>query len=243
MLDSDDMIAPDFISTHLQEFEQYHDADLVYCDDYLIDENDKPIRVIERPEYSDRKIFIRDLFRYGFPIVPFRTCIRRSVFDMIGLYDEELVVGEDYDMIRRFAKKGLKTHHHKRPLYLRRLIKSSLSKTYTARKAKSHFEVVKRFADTFAHDELFPDINWEAMPPERKSVNAKCLTAKTYLAIGHSYIEADTSSVYAETAFDHAYNELNECLEIDPDNHLVQELIEKYEGYRRSFRELVQQKT
>ncbi|GAJ17799.1 unnamed protein product, partial [marine sediment metagenome] len=46
-LDCDDMMTPDFIAKHLQEFKKHPDADLVYCDDCLIDESSKPIRVIE----------------------------------------------------------------------------------------------------------------------------------------------------------------------------------------------------
>jgi glycosyltransferase involved in cell wall biosynthesis len=40
-LDTDDMITPDFIAKHLQEAEQHPQADLVYCDDCLIDEKAK----------------------------------------------------------------------------------------------------------------------------------------------------------------------------------------------------------
>ena len=122
MLDSDDMMTPDYIARHLQGFEQHPEADMVYCDDLLIDEHDKPIRVISRPEYANNTAFISDMFRCGFPVVHFKTCIRRTVFDKIGLYDEELIVGEDYEMIRRFAKQELKMVHLPVPLYLRRIV-------------------------------------------------------------------------------------------------------------------------
>ncbi len=127
-LDCDDMMTPDFISKHIQHFEEHPEADLVYCDDYLVDENAKPIRVIERPEYTERNILIRDLFRNGFPIVPFRTCIRKNVFDKIGLFDEKLLVGEDYDMMRRFVMYNLKALHLKEASYLRRMTRNSLSR-------------------------------------------------------------------------------------------------------------------
>ena len=152
------------------------------------------------------------------------------------------MVGEDYDMMRRFVKANLKAHHLSEPLHLRRMHTNSLSKTYSEQKARNHFEVVKRFAETFTYDELFPDINWEKIEPDRRALNAKCLTAETYLAIGKDYIGTDSPNIYAETAFEHAYNELNECLEIEPDNRLIQELLEKYEVHRRCFREIAQQK-
>ncbi|UCC23545.1 MAG: glycosyltransferase, partial [Planctomycetota bacterium] len=86
-LDADDMMTPDFIASHLQEFKKHPEADLVYSDVLLIDTNSNPIRVMKKPEYQDRRHMVRDLLRAGHPIVPFRLGIRKSVFDKIGLYD------------------------------------------------------------------------------------------------------------------------------------------------------------
>jgi glycosyltransferase involved in cell wall biosynthesis len=227
-LDADDMITPDFIAKHLQQFEKHPETDLVYCDDYLIDEDGKPTRVSERPEYPDRKSLIKDLFRYGCSIVPFRTCIRKSVFDKIGIFDEDLLVGEDYDMMRRFVKSGLKIHHLKDALYLRRITPNNLLRNSTAQNAKCHFEVVKRFTDTFAYDELFPDVSWDQIPPQMRQLHAKCLAAATYVAIGHAYIESN-SPAYADRASKLACSELNDCLKIDPNNRQIRQLLQKYE--------------
>jgi glycosyltransferase involved in cell wall biosynthesis len=227
-LDADDMITPDFITKHLQQFEKHPKTDLVYCDDYLIDEDGKPTQVSERPEYPDRKSLIKDLFRYGCPIVPFRTCIRKSVFDKIGIFDEDLLVGEDYDMMRRFVKSGLKIHHLKDALYLRRITPNNLLRNSTAQNAKCHFEVVKRFTDTFAYDELFPDVSWDQIPPQMRQLHAKCLAAATYVAIGHAYIESN-SPAYADRASKLACSELNDCLKIDPNNRQIRQLLQKYE--------------
>ncbi|MHC4555826.1 MAG: glycosyltransferase [Planctomycetota bacterium] len=236
-LDTDDMMTPDFIAKHLQEFENDPEADLVYCDDCLIDENDKPIRVINRPEYTSRKLLIRDLFCNGFPIVPFRTCLRRSVFDKIGFFDESLLVGEDYDMMRRFVKQGLKIRHLTGALYLRRIAGNSLSRNYSAQKAKCHFDVVRRFTDTFAYDELFPDLEWDKIAPEMRQLHAKCLAAGTYLAIGREYIKTNATE-YSRTAFDQACLELNDCLKIDPENQRLRKLLQKSELIRARYIEV-----
>jgi len=239
-LDSDDMMTPDFIARHIEEFEKHPEADLVYCDDCLIDENDNPVRVIERPEYTDRKSLIRDLFRCGFPVVPFRTCIRRSVFDKVGFFDEDLLVGEDYDMMRRFVKHGLKIHHLKGALYLRRMTPTSLSRDCTAQKAKAHFDVVKRFIDTFSCDELFPDVEWDKIAPDRRQLHTKCLAAVTCLAIGRAYVKSN-SAVCAEAAFEQACSQLSDCLKVDPGNRRVQQLLQKSELARARCTETVQQ--
>jgi glycosyltransferase involved in cell wall biosynthesis/phenylacetate-coenzyme A ligase PaaK-like adenylate-forming protein/MoaA/NifB/PqqE/SkfB family radical SAM enzyme len=240
-LDCDDLMTPDFISKHIKHFMNHPDADLVYCDDYLIDENAKPIRIIERQEYSDRNILIRDLFRNGFPVIPFRTCIKRSVFDRIGYFDEKLTVAEDYDMMRRFVMHGLKAYHLKGALYLRRITKDSLSRKSAEHKAKSHFDVVKRYADTFSHDELFPDMNWQSIALSKRRLCSKYLAAETFLAIGCDYIKSNSSPVYAKEAFELAGNELDDCLKIDPNNKQVKKLIQTCELHKQSINKQVLQ--
>ncbi len=240
-LDADDKMTPDFIAGHLHEFEKHPEADLVYCDDCLIDESDKVIRIIKRPEYIDRKLLIRDMFRGGYPVVPFRTCIRKSVFDKIGFFDENLLIGEDYDMMRRFVKHGLKIHHLPGALYLRRMTENSLSRNSTPQKAKCHFELVKRFVETFRHDELFPDVEWDEIPVDTRQLHAKCLAVVTYLAIGQDYINSNSARLYAKTAFEQACSELRDCLEIDPNNSQIRALLQKCELGRQKYQEKVQQ--
>ncbi|UCF44277.1 MAG: glycosyltransferase, partial [Planctomycetota bacterium] len=239
-LDSDDMMTPDFIARHLQEFEKHPEADLVYSDVLLIDVGSNPIRVMKKPEYQDRRHMIRDLLRAGHPIVPFRLGIRKSVFDKIGFYDEKLMVAEDYDMMRRFVKHGLKAHHLPGALHMRRMTSSSLSRNFSLENAKSHFDVVKRFMDTFRYDELFPDVAWERIPAEHRQSHAKCLAAVTFLGVGQAYVKTNSVN-YARTAFDLACSELNSCLERDPGNMRVRQLLEKSELARSRCSESVPQ--
>jgi glycosyltransferase involved in cell wall biosynthesis len=223
-VDADDFIAVDFIGRHLNEFYNHRDADLVYCDDYLVEENSKPIRIIERPEYADRRILIRDLFRAGFPVVPFRTCINRRVFEKIGLFDESLRIGEDYDMMKRFVKAGLKAQHLKAALYYRRMTSESLSRQYSIDKARAHFGIVKSYAETFSPDELFPGVKWELIPAGMRQMHFKCLVAMNFISLGRTYIETNLPS-YARVALESAGEQLRNCLEIDPGNGTVKKLV------------------
>jgi glycosyltransferase involved in cell wall biosynthesis/ADP-heptose:LPS heptosyltransferase len=233
-LDADDMMTPDSITSHLVEFEKHPDVDLVYSDVLLIDENSTPIRMMNKSEYQDRRYLIRDLFRAGHPIVPFRLGIRRSVFDKIGFYDEDLLIGEDYDMMRRFVKARLKPHHLSEPLHLRRMHTGSLSRNHSAQKVKFHFEVIRRFTDTFTYDELFPDVAWDEIAPDTRQLHAKCLTAGTYLALGHEYIKSNAPE-FSRSAFDRACSELNECTKMDPKNQSMQQLFQKSKRIRAKY--------
>jgi glycosyltransferase involved in cell wall biosynthesis/ADP-heptose:LPS heptosyltransferase len=224
-LDADDMMSPDFIAQHLQQFEKYPDADLVYCDDCLIDEKDKPIRVIKRPEYDDSGAMIRDLFAAGFPVVPFRTCIKRSVFDRIGFFDEGLVVAEDYDMMRKFVKAGLKCRHLASSLYLRRMTSDSLSRGWTKQKADAHFEVMRRYEESFDCTQLFCDVNWERIVPEQRGVYADYLCAIVYISIGKSYME--NAPIYASVAFKRAETLLGSSLKNRPESEMIKKAMVK----------------
>ena len=227
-LDIDDMMIPDFISSHLQVFEQSPETDLVYCDDYLIDDNAKPIRIIERPEYSDRKTLIRDLFKSGFPVVPFRTCIKKSVFERIGFFDENLIIGEDYDMMRRFVRQGLKMRHLKGALYLRRLNSESLSKNCSQKKAEDLFDILNRYTETFEYRELFPDIDWNNVLPGKEKLYAKCLTAEALIGIGKAYLNSEDTHIYAYMAFEKAKQKYEKCLEMEPENPFIRKIVQQF---------------
>ncbi|MGD9110673.1 MAG: hypothetical protein PVG93_06995, partial [Phycisphaerales bacterium] len=169
------------------------------------------IRVIQRPEYHDRRLLIRDLFINGFPVVPFRTCIRKQVFEKIGLFDESLCVAEDYDNMRRFIKAGLKAHHLRAALYLRRMPQDSLSRAYTEKKARLHFGAWRRFLKTFPYDELFPDVQWDSIRPEQRDMHAKCLAAAICIRLGQTYVETNIP-LYAQVALENASGQLKNCL-------------------------------
>ena len=163
------------------------------------------------------------------------------MFDKIGFFDEQLLVGEDYDMMRRFVMHGLKAHHLKEALYLRRMTGNSLSRKSSEQKAKNHFDVVRRYAETFTHEELFPDVNWQKIAPGQRKLNAKYLAAETFLAIGRNYIKTNSPPVYAEVAFEHAGCELNECMKIDPNNKQVRKLMQECELQKQSINKQVLQ--
>jgi Flp pilus assembly protein TadD len=223
-LDADDMMTPDFIAKHIEEFNAWPDADLVYSDVLLIDDNGNPIRVMTKPAYEDHRDMIRDLFRCGHPIVPFRLGIRRSVYEKIGLYDEALLIGMDYDMMRRFVKAGLKAHHLWETLHLRRMQTESLSRSMNVQKARDHFEVVRRFTETFGYHQLFPDIDWDRIPAQKRELHGKCLIGASYMNLGNEYLNSKQDCM-SNVAFEMACGELTDSLRLDPNSENARRLL------------------
>ena len=117
----------------------------------------------------------------------------------------------------------------------------SLSRNHSPQKARCHFEVLKRFVETFKYDELFPDVNWDKISPERRQLHARYLVAATYLGIGQIHIKANSPSIYSEMANEFAGKELTECLKIEPNNKQVRELLRKCEMGRRKYGEKIPQ--
>lgn len=217
-LDDDDRMKPEFIARHVAAFDRHPEADLIYCDDHLVDEAGRSLRVIRRKEVSNQTELISGLFQGGFPFIPFRTCIRRSVFDRIGMYDESLRVAEDYDMMRRFAAQGLIARHLTGDFYIRCVRTDSLSRNHTRTKAQIHFGVIRQFIETFSWEQLFPDANWNGLAPTHREFQGRYLSAHVFQAIGRNYMQNHTPGFYVETAIDFAIEQLERCLELSPDN-------------------------
>ncbi len=225
-VDCDDFIDPELITKHMEHFQKHPEADLVYCDDVLIEDDNGQNRIIHRREYTDRRSFIRDLFRFGYPVVPFRTCIKKSVFSKIGYFDESLIIGEDYDIMMRFAKADLNASHLPEALYYRRLEPESLSKSHSEEKIRCQFGVLTRFRETFELEELFPDVNWADIPSELKQAHGELMVAITYINICKYYM-ATQIPIYAQVALEHAKEALEQCQRMSSGNDQVRALADK----------------
>lgn len=230
-LDADDAMTPEFIADHLREFQQHPQADLVYCDDLLMDAEGKPLRVIARRHYGGPDEIVRDLFRNGYPIVPFRTCLRKRVFDKIGLYDPQLHVAEDYDMIRRFFAAGLTARYLDKPHYLRRMAPQSQSRYLTAEKSRMHLAVVNKFIETFDPGWLFPEQDWHLMDTAAKKDKLAVLTAEFFLSLSLNYMKMSGHEVYAECALQMTEKYIGNA----PDNPELRRVINSYQQTQQVF--------
>ncbi len=226
-LDHDDMISLDHAAKLLAAYDEHPEADMIYCDTLLANEDGTPIRVHQRGDYQNPNHLIRDLFQAGFPIIPFRTLIRRRVFDRIGYYDESLKVGEDYDMLRRFLQYGLVARHVSETLYFRRVRKAAASRNVTEEKARHHFAVVKRFMETFGAEQLFPDVRWEQVPAGHKDYLFHYLSARALIAMGQQYKKAGSSAFLIEMARDNAMEQISICRSMYPERPEVLELLDQ----------------
>ena len=101
ILNSDDFFtSTDVISTIVKNFKQ-NDIDALYGDVHFVHPNnlDKPVR------YYSSKIFKPSLFRYGFMPAHPSFYMRKSCYDLYGLYALDYKIASDYDLLIRYLYK------------------------------------------------------------------------------------------------------------------------------------------
>lgn len=107
-LDSDDLWEPTKIEKQLDHFQKNPGLGMVSTNYRYIDAQD---RVIKDPAaqhgYTVSHSFLRDLLEIRFPFATPAFMIRKTVFDDIGLFNEQLKISEDLDFLVRL---GLKYH-------------------------------------------------------------------------------------------------------------------------------------
>lgn len=105
-LDSDDVWLPEKLEKQVKLIDQSHDIGLVACGIYKID-SDKNIvgnPVINR-NYNSKRSFLKELMIHN--IITgggSNSLIRRECFERVGLFDENLWIGEDWNLWLRIAK-------------------------------------------------------------------------------------------------------------------------------------------
>jgi GT2 family glycosyltransferase len=107
LLDGDDVLASNKIERALEVFHADPSADIVFSDARFFDGTPDRARAVERP-LGDFPDFLRALCARGGDVgLNIASLYRRSVFDRVGLFDEN-VFGADHDFWFRAAHAGVR---------------------------------------------------------------------------------------------------------------------------------------
>lgn len=106
-LDSDDLWEPTKIEKQLRCFEQNPDRGMVSCNYRFIDQNNAVIKDPGAyPGYVPAPYLINDMVRLQFPFAATsQFMFRRSIFEKIGAFKENLRISEDVDLLIRVGVK------------------------------------------------------------------------------------------------------------------------------------------
>ena len=104
-LDDDDEWLPEKLEKQLKLFESSSNLGFVGCNILVTNnKNKKSSKVYKMPTYSE-SIFFEKLFEGNFILTSSCVVIKREVLNKIGLFDENLKFGDDWDLWLRIAKK------------------------------------------------------------------------------------------------------------------------------------------
>ncbi len=140
-LDADDEMAPDRLLLTTQAFEN-NPALMMVCGNFrwMIEEMPSSLCFSSPPEIYYATMLVH------FPVHTSTVSVRREIFDLVGLFNEEYVVGEDYDLWVRIAKQFPERIHY---------IHEELARYHWCSHPNS---LTSRFRHTKTHDEIFNTI-------------------------------------------------------------------------------------
>jgi glycosyltransferase involved in cell wall biosynthesis len=125
-LDSDDLLAPEYLDRMTGALEADPTAGLAYTDAWVLDDATRRIRRVTAmelahppsPPPTDPQAFLLRLLRANFVFVA--ATVRRSTLDQVGLFREELTALEDYELWLRISAAGWRAASVPGPLALYR---------------------------------------------------------------------------------------------------------------------------
>ncbi len=99
LLDADDLYLPHTIKTCIEYMDQNKEIDFLYSQHVRINQNGEPINLREGFDFDLDKLL-------HFNFIGHVKGFRKYVFDLIGGFDENIKVANDYDFTLRAASKG-----------------------------------------------------------------------------------------------------------------------------------------
>lgn len=109
-LDSDDVWLPNILNTQFKYLESHPGIPLVYCDQYIeADGKILPETRFGRAISADKNVMQKRFYLPGFvqhlPIHISSTMTRKSLFEEIGCFNEDLKIHEDIELWNRISEK------------------------------------------------------------------------------------------------------------------------------------------
>ncbi len=130
-LDQDDLWKPTFLEETVPILQRHTNAAVVHCDGYQVNEAGE---VLEYDGAMKHTRSITQMLRGGHDVATSGSLFRKTSFDAVGGYDDQLFIWEDIDLaIRLFQRYEIL--HHPQPLYCHRLYARNASRDIPSERA------------------------------------------------------------------------------------------------------------
>jgi len=125
-LDADDTWFPSFLEQQM-EFLSHSNADFVFCDALLVGETSVAGRTFMRMQPSRGAVTSENLLSLEVTVLTSTVVARKAPILKVGLFDETIRRGHDFDLWLRLAKLGIRFAYHHDVLAHHRIVESGLS--------------------------------------------------------------------------------------------------------------------
>lgn len=112
-MDSDDVSSQDRISKQLKVFQKNPEIDLVFTENYIIDDYGRLLFKAYKPNKFEKIISLMRDYNY---IPHSSVMLSRNFFYKYGFYDESFIVGQDHELWIRALNQGAKFYFLRIPL-------------------------------------------------------------------------------------------------------------------------------
>ncbi|MBN1870656.1 MAG: glycosyltransferase family 2 protein, partial [Candidatus Omnitrophica bacterium] len=143
-LDADDIWLPDKLARQMECFQRDPETGFVYCDNIFVDENNSAIDNYVRKIRLVEGDILLELFK-DFFIITSGVILKKECVEKIGLFNEKLLVGEDYEYFLRLAGR-YKAGVVKEKLFRRRVHANSLSRQDYLLDAKNELLILSLYS-------------------------------------------------------------------------------------------------
>lgn len=190
LIASDDIYLPNFIKSRVDYLiGSNENIALCYSKSYLINEKSERIGIEERDYWLDGSVFEELCSLNNSFCKPFTSMVKKSIYDDIGLYDENLIF-EDLDFFFRLTKKYDIAYIEKIETEYRIIGNSLSSKTHTSEAGLNSNATIlyKQFGHSKKTDLLLANRLRKIAVKKRKiGINNWKKDFKTYLSFNSNY--------------------------------------------------------
>lgn len=130
-LDQDDLWEPSFLQEARQVLREHPDAAVVHADGYQVTEQNE---ILHYDAAMKQTASITQVLRGGHDVATSGSLFRKSCFDAVGGYDEQLPIWEDIDLAVRLYQR-FPILHLPKPLYRHRLYGRNASREIPSERA------------------------------------------------------------------------------------------------------------
>jgi len=125
-LDADDVWLPNFLENQM-EFLKKSEADAVYADALSFGQSPLAGRTFMEVQPSHGEVTPENLLAFKVTVITSTVLVRRAAVVDVGLFDETIRRGHDFDLWFRLVKRGFRFAYHRQVLAHRRILDNSLS--------------------------------------------------------------------------------------------------------------------